>query len=156
VGILFSILFILLIGYFVINILIKIRKDDKLANARIVERNIISTEVARISSCFSSNTNFIQREENPDVLKVYAEKGILYIYFSSIFPKTFLNAPHIITKENNEDYFYTYSLEKLHRTVLGEVILKFKSRKKVPFIKYSLSISNMSEEDFNFLKENIL
>lgn len=155
-GVLFSILFILIIGYFIFNIIVKIRKDTKLADTRIVERNIASTQVARISSCFNINTSFIQREESPDLLKVYVEKGILYVYFSSIFPITFLNAPHIITKEKNEDYFYTYSLEKLHRTVLGEVILKFKSRKKIPFIKYSLSISNMSEDDFNLLKENIL
>lgn len=149
------VLFIGLVLLYFIRILKEFNQDSKKAKERIARFNLKHTTQARITSCVYVNTNFLQREDNPDYIKIYAEKGILYVFFSPYYPISFLTPPHIITKEAH-DFNFEYSLVKLHKTLSGEVVLKFKSRKKFPYLSYSLTISNMTAEDYAFIEAQIV
>jgi hypothetical protein len=147
-------IFIVFIIFSMIYIFIKLKKDSNNAIERLSKAKVISD--LQISSIVNRRF-FLDRGDDNTLVRMYIEKGFIYLYFSGNSPVIYSNGPYIICSENSEtsNFWMKYYIKRLERNANGKMELIFATKNTILFSKYSITIRYISEEDFCIIKNNL-
>ncbi|KGO92155.1 hypothetical protein Q766_14810 [Flavobacterium subsaxonicum WB 4.1-42 = DSM 21790] len=150
---------VLLLLAFIVYIYLKIRKDAKNASNRLLSIADYKTFPDLQISHITNRSFFLERNESlPTRMTMHVEKNHIYIYFGTNTSNSHSNGPFIICNDHSKDsdFWIKYYIKKIHRHSNGTMNMVFSTKNSILFSKYSITIKFISEQDFEFIKMNII